>query len=504
VCANPQCFDVQTTLCNYTQNQPSGRGREGTSVDVWCQQPIKVRFDWAAASFKSWLFILSLCHHLPKFKALFLSTAFLSTKGKQVFFINRIHFPRAILENRSQQPTALMTPSDAKRIASLDAMERIVETVNTVDSLELLAKRILGTEMHNAFRESRKDGFGSYFVQAPVGPFSEAVTHAKHLAKGKEDGLSLKRVATLPLLYVTPTPSLKKQKTAAVYDQAGLMDAIVASSSIASPLRSGLPGTAFVSPLKTYPGVEECRNTIKDRYRDRDTSTNFRGAITVLRNIHQDYKGILVSDDNNPPKLHWLYPCSSCKSDCIGFALLSRRSRLPQSHCSECRAESRKEKINRWKRSKKKTLFTRQQSINSMNENEAKRALERSNSQLRLSKQRVVRLKRHLAKKSPAVDFKDKGTAIKVVKAVFKYMSSLKATDAVATILRAMMEELHGEHRITIDAKADREEYADFIASDIKNACNKFGGNQGGGRFINRNLLQSMAGKEFEGFHSHG
>ena len=273
-----------------------------------------------------------------------------------------------------------MIPTDAKKIASLDATNRIVEKVNTVDYLERFAKSILPTQMYDAFHKSRKDGFGSYFVQAPVGPLWEAVTHANHLAKGREDALSLKRKARLPLLYVTPTPSASKRPKTA-YDQSGFVDAI-ASSSVSSPLRSGVPGIQLLSPLKSYPGVEECRNTIKDRYRDRDTSTNFRGAITVLRNIHRNYKGILVSDDNNPLNLHWLYPCSSCKSDCIGFALLSRQSRLPQSRCLDCRAESRKEKINEWKRKKKSTLFSRQQAINSMNEVKAKRALKKSNAQL--------------------------------------------------------------------------------------------------------------------------
>ena len=365
VCAKPQCFDVQTALCNHAQKQPSGGG-EGTTVDVWCQQPIQVNFEWATASFKSWLFILSLCHHLPEFKALFLSSALLPTNGKQMIVVNRIHFPRAILENRStfklKQQTALMKPADAKEIASLDTTDRIVEKVNTVDFLERFAKRILPTQMHKAFCKSRKDGFGSYFVQAPVGPLSEAMTHAKHLAKGKEDAVSLKRKAVLPLSYVMPA-SLKRQKPA--YDHLGFVDAIAASS-ISSPLQSGSQGTPFLSPLKTYPGVDECRNTIKDRYLDRDTSTNFRGAITVLRNIHRNYRGILVSDANNPPNIHWIYPCSSCKSDCIGYALLSRRSRLPHSHCLECRAESRKEKINTWKRGKKTTAFSRQQAINSI------------------------------------------------------------------------------------------------------------------------------------------
>ena len=78
-----------------------------------------------------------------------------------------------------------MKPGDAKEIASLDATDRIVEKVNTVDSLERFAKYILPTQVHNAFRDSRKEGYGSYFVQAPVGPLSEAMTHAKHLFKGK-------------------------------------------------------------------------------------------------------------------------------------------------------------------------------------------------------------------------------------------------------------------------------------------------------------------------------
>ena len=70
----------------------------------------------------------------------------------------------------------------------------------------------------------------------------------------------------------------------------------------------------------------------------------------------------------------------------------------------------------------------------------------------------------------------------------------MKATNATATILRAMMEELHGENRISIDAKADREEYVDFIALDIMNACNKFGGRLNQIRFhpIMANLAMNM------------
>ena len=75
-------------------------------------------------------------------------------------------------------------------------------------------------------------------------PLSEAMTHAKHLSKGKEDALSLKRKAVLPLSYVTPTPALlKRQKT--VYHELGFVD--VFASSITSPFQSGFPGIPLLS-----------------------------------------------------------------------------------------------------------------------------------------------------------------------------------------------------------------------------------------------------------------
>ena len=93
VCANPQCFDVQTALCKYDQNHSHAGCGEGTSGNVWCQHPIQVNFDWATASFKSWLFILSLCHHLTEFKTTLVS---FPTNKKQTMkvIINQIHFPK--------------------------------------------------------------------------------------------------------------------------------------------------------------------------------------------------------------------------------------------------------------------------------------------------------------------------------------------------------------------------------------------------------------------------
>ena len=139
-------------------------------------------------------------------------------------------------------------PADTKEIASLDATNCIVEKVNNVDYLERFGKHILPPQMRDTFRKSRKDGFGSYFVQAPVGPLCEAITHANHLAKGREDALSLKQKAVLLLLYVTPMPpELLSKRPKTVYHHSGfLVDAIASSSSVSSPLQSGVLGTTHL------------------------------------------------------------------------------------------------------------------------------------------------------------------------------------------------------------------------------------------------------------------
>ena len=85
-----------------------------------------------------------------------------------------------------------------------------------------------------------------------------------------------------------------------------------------------------------------------------------------------------------------------------------------------------------------------------MSESEAKKALTKTSKALKLSKQTVRRLQDHLNKRSPAEDFKNEGEAIKAVQEVFRYMGSVKGADATTTVLRAMMEELNKENRISI------------------------------------------------------
>jgi hypothetical protein len=115
------------------------------------------------------------------------------------------------------------------------------------------------------------------------------------------------------------------------------------------------------------------------------------------------------------------------------------------------------------------------------------------------------RLREYLEKKSPAIEFKNEGEAIKVVQDVFQYLSSLKNVDAMRTLLCTAMEQLHNKDRISIETQVEREEYADFIASDIKNACNRFAGKSNLIRFhpimanLAMNLYMKMSYKDLIG-----
>ena len=177
VCRNEECFFVQDQLCRFTGESSGG------NAAVWCKPlPIKIIFDPSKSNYKTWLFLLSICHHIPKFQKTFIATMFSSIKGrKKQWFINRIHFPRALLENRATyevlQNQKLLSPAVANRLTEFDGnKKRIVESVNMVLFLEKLAKRILPANAYRQFQKSKTETGGKeeYFVQAPVGTLHEA------------------------------------------------------------------------------------------------------------------------------------------------------------------------------------------------------------------------------------------------------------------------------------------------------------------------------------------
>ena len=128
VCANPECFQVQADLCQLTHD---GGGDIRRMDDVWSKSPFQIHFDYTTASFKSWLFVLSLCCHLDGFKQHLVSETL--EIGKVRLWINRIHFPRALLLNYSGRPTTLMTPADGRSMAAIDgASESLKESTLSI------------------------------------------------------------------------------------------------------------------------------------------------------------------------------------------------------------------------------------------------------------------------------------------------------------------------------------------------------------------------------------
>lgn len=197
--------------------------------------------------------------------------------------------------------------------------------------------------------------------------------HVKYLGKGIDDAMLSKRKAILPA-YVTPEEFLHRQKKQKGVDRDHLsfVDAITAGS-VSSPSRTDqIVTTEYVpSPLQACFDEEVHRKTIMERFVDRDTSNNFRGAINTLRGM-RDYEGIAVAHGGTT---QWIYPCSSTKDDCIGYAFLPRRSRTSTALCKTCQSEFRRVRKLQWKKNQTAKSSTRQQPINSMSESEAKQAL---------------------------------------------------------------------------------------------------------------------------------
>jgi hypothetical protein len=114
------------------------------------------------STYRNWLSILALCRHIRGVKERFLSE-FLqeheeqSAGGVQRIYVNRIHFPIALLQNRTtyglSRFNTLMKPAIALRISRHDDNNlRILEACNTVASLENFAERILPKRFFEIFK----------------------------------------------------------------------------------------------------------------------------------------------------------------------------------------------------------------------------------------------------------------------------------------------------------------------------------------------------------------
>ena len=109
-----QVLHTTATTTTDTASPPTTTATTATSPsidDPWCQSsPYSILFEPQRASYPTWLFVLSVYHHIPEFRQQFLgvvgernpagATGGSVLHQHQRWYINRIHFPRRLLKYR--------------------------------------------------------------------------------------------------------------------------------------------------------------------------------------------------------------------------------------------------------------------------------------------------------------------------------------------------------------------------------------------------------------------
>ena len=490
ICCKPECFSIQTQLCELAKQQTSTgvaaaeRCPTILNDDVWCHpRPIKIKFNPHTSNYRTWILILSICHHFPVFKENFLSSTdfdSVDTKKRKEWHINRIHFTRALLENRSDfevaQYQAILSPSLAQQLASFDDVnkkQRMTEYVNSVAFLDGLAQRILPAVALEKFEKSRPQQFQKlhHFVQAPVGPLNEAKLYLSSLLKA-----SLSKRKDPPLLSSTvtpsPAPATKKRKVKDnVKDPLHFIDALVASNppenDPTSPLRNATTEDEQ-SPLKNVVLVDECRDNIVAGFASK--SRNFYASLRAYRVYHEQYHEPIQIDDG------WLYACTDAKCKSEGFLFLKHKLRIdyPQL-CSGCLTNHKQANRKEYARKQRSSTKTRLSPITAMNNEEKTNALKTLQLKMKRCTQSNKRLRERLSRKSPVVTINSVSDAVAMVKKAYEYISKRKL-EASRMIVDAIID-METSDRIPMEQQKDRDRYAEFIVSDIMNACKSFTGN---------------------------
>ena len=487
VCGKQQCFSVQTQLCELATQQITTAGADGAEsppviADVWCQpRPIKITFNPHTSKYKNWLLVLSLCHHIPAFKKKFLSTTefespFNPKKNNKQWFINRIHFTRALLENRSDfeilQHQSLLSPHLARHLAEeFDEMnDRMIERVNTVSFLEGFARRILPPVALQLFIASmnEKTQDPDYFVQAPVGSLHDAKLHLSGLLLGSAGKASLNRKPS-PIVFsskkrprppakVTPSSVKKFRHGPSEVDPLYFIDAIASSTMQntvpSTPLHQGSDHDTE-SPFKPIETVDHCRKNIIAGFTRK--SRNFSTSLRAYRDFHHQQDPIEVVENG------WLYPCKrgfACASE--GFLYRENRQ-LRNDHpqlCPGCLDNHQKTQRNKNDRVQRSTTKTRQSPVNAMDDDEKTKAYKGNQKKLKRCTQSIKRLREQL-RKTPSVTIVNVTDALKMVKKAYAYIAS-KKEEATKMILDAVIE-METANQIPTDRQEDRDRYAEFI-----------------------------------------
>jgi hypothetical protein len=286
------------------------------------------------------------------------------------------------------------------------------------------------------------------------------------------------------------------------------------------------------SPENFCWSVAQCHDEIVNRFERK--GTNFLGAIKVLRRIHDNFDPIRLhndskdmmimreeEEDDNPDddddapdddgddqhgggrsKAPWLYPCRGDSTNCGSYVVLRRRAKAEFAYCSVCLTNSHRAQRNKTKRQQRSLSSNRQSPVNSLDKTQLQVALSAKTKALKIKTQANERLKKHLEARSPSITLKTVPEACDVLKKGFTCISSNRK-DAVQLILNAIIDFEVGDGLMEDLQEDHRQRYAEFIVSDIRNACKKFVGATNEIRFhpIMANLATNLyIGMKFEDF----
>ena len=146
---------------------------------------------------------------------------------------------------------------------------------------------------------------------------------------------------------------------------------------------------------------------------------------------------------------------------------------------------------NSHERKQRSISKTRQSPVNAMDDEEKTRAIKGNQVKLKRCRQSIKRLQERL-QQTPSVTINSVTDAVNAVKKAYSYIAS-KKEEAMKLIIDAVID-METSNRIPKERQDDRDRYAEFIVSDIVNACKTFTGNNKQIRFhpIMANLAMNL------------
>jgi len=465
ICGVTECFSLQTDICQLVRSPTVQDTSVFLSDHPWCHPtPIQVFFDPSDAKYTTWLLLLSFHHHLPGFQEKFVSfvqdaldikkSSTPPKKTNPAFFVNRIHFTHALLENRSTfgilQNVSTFSAAVAQQLADLDHKKtRMIENVNTVGYIDRYARRILsGSSLamyEQAMTKSRKNPQLHHYVQAPVGTIQDARVYLAALSRQLAPGGERRSIERHVCL--TPSSTRKRKEPPAAVTLSchtttsnqqnqnhsmHFIDALVNNPhSCSSPQQ--LVTAPEPSPVKNIATIDHCRDNIQQGFQAR--TPNFALSLRAYAYFHHQRDPVQL----NATSL--LYPCNTDNCPFNGFLHLTKRLRSDHPQlCHGCLESYQKHTRNANERSKRSSEgLSRMAPVTAMTDDEKTKAIAYRIVQVKRGNQAKKRLQQQLQSKSKKVTINKLTDAVSLIRLVYEFLSKHKL-EATKIIVDAVMD----------------------------------------------------------------